>query len=282
MTGPALQVRALGGRDVPAALDLCARHPATNVYVAARIGEFDLDLSRGSVLGYLPDGRLQALCLVAANIVPVECGPAAIEAFAEALHRRRATCSSLFGDAETVLQLWSRLRPSWGEPLEVRARQPLMVLPADRAVTVRPDPRVRRALLAEVDLVGPAAAAMFTEEIGYPPFSDRIGQLGYWSSVRGLIARGHTFVITESGQVVFKADVGSVGVGACQIQGVWVDPQLRGQGLAAPALAAVVELARRAVAPLVTLYVNDYNAPAVAAYRRVGFETVGSFATVLV
>ena len=32
---------------------------------------------------------------------------------------------------------------------------------------------------------------------------------------------------------------------------------------------------------VVSLYVNDYNAPAMALYRSLGFEQVGLFATVL-
>jgi predicted GNAT family acetyltransferase len=62
---------------------------------------------------------------------------------------------------------------------------------------------------------------------------------------------------------------------------VWVEPELRGRGLAAPGMAAVVELTRRQVAPVVSLYVNSFNAPALATYRRVGFEQVGTFATIL-
>jgi predicted GNAT family acetyltransferase len=46
-------------------------------------------------------------------------------------------------------------------------------------------------------------------------------------------------------------------------------------------MAAVVAGALRDIAPTVSLYVNDYNAPAVAAYQRVGFTQVGTFATVL-
>jgi predicted GNAT family acetyltransferase len=65
------------------------------------------------------------------------------------------------------------------------------------------------------------------------------------------------------------------------VQGVWVDPEYRGQGLAAGAMAAVVRDALRRVAPTVSLYVNDYNAPARRVYARCGFVPHGSFATVL-
>ena len=80
---------------------------------------------------------------------------------------------------------------------------------------------------------------------------------------------------------MFKADVGSVALGVAQIQGVWVAPRWRGHGLAVPAMAAVVEQVRAEVAPVVTLYVNDFNASARATYARVGFTEIGSFATVL-
>ena len=120
----------------------------------------------------------------------------------------------------------------------------------------------------------PAAAAMFTEEIGYPPYWG--SGAAYRQAVAGLVARGHTFVRVEDGQVVFKADVGSVGLGVAQIQGVWVAPAWRGQGLAAPAMAAVAEMVMADIAPVATLYVNDFNAPARATYRGVGFTEVGA------
>jgi len=60
-----------------------------------------------------------------------------------------------------------------------------------------------------------------------------------------------------------------------------VPPQLRGRGLAGRGMAAVVAFARHTLAPVVSLYVNDFNTPARAAYRRVGFAEVGTFMSVL-
>ena len=79
--------------------------------------------------------------------------------------------------------------------------------------------------------------------------------------------------------VLFKADLGSVSGSVCQVQGVWLDPELRGRGMAPAAMAAVVTLARTVV-PTVSLYVNDYNHAARATYDRVGFTQVGEFATI--
>ncbi|HEX5495614.1 MAG TPA: GNAT family N-acetyltransferase, partial [Mycobacteriales bacterium] len=65
------------------------------------------------------------------------------------------------------------------------------------------------------------------------------------------------------------------------VQGVWVHPDRRGHGMGTAGTAAVVADALATVAPVASLYVNDYNAPARAAYRRVGFSQVGSFMSVL-
>ena len=62
---------------------------------------------------------------------------------------------------------------------------------------------------------------------------------------------------------------------------LWVNPERRGEGLAAAGMATVVEQARRSIAPVVSLYVNDFNAPARAAYRRAGFTQVDTFMSVL-
>jgi len=272
-------VRALTTADRDQALEVCARDTRTNVFVAARILEGGLATSPGAVLGYAEGPGLQAICWVSANLVPVGCDGPALAAFAITMRRCRRQCSSVFGPSAMVLPLWEALRPTWGEPRALRTHQPVLATAGALPSGAPRDPQVRLARFDEVDLVMPAAAAMFTEEIGYPPYRGS-GQL-YRQGVASLIRQGHTFVRVDDGEVVFKADIGSVALGVAQVQGVWVAPRWRGQGLAAPAMAAVVEQIRAEIAPVVTLYVNDFNTPARATYARVGFTDIGSFATVL-
>lgn len=93
--------------------------------------------------------------------------------------------------------------------------------------------------------------------------------------------RGGRTTTGATGEIIFKAELGAVTSAVAQVQGVWVDPRHRGRGHSEPGMAAVVVAARREVAGIVSLYANAYNARALAAYRRVGFEQVGTFATVL-
>jgi len=81
--------------------------------------------------------------------------------------------------------------------------------------------------------------------------------------------------------VVFKAEVAHATPHAAQVQGVWVAPDRRGEGLAARGVAAVVAACRREIAPVVSLYANIWNEPALRSYRKVGFHQTGTFATVM-
>lgn len=275
-----VSLRLLDERDRVAALALTDADPLANVFVGSRIRAAGLDPWRlgGEVWGFVEDGRLTSLCYAGGNLVPVGAGADALQHFAERGRRQGRRCSSINGPAQMVLPLWEQLEPAWGKARDVRPRQPLMMM---RDVPmVAADPAVRRVLPHEADILLPASIAMSTEEVGVSPTALDGGAL-YRARVRELIAAGRSFARIEDGRVLFKADVGSVTPHACQVQGVWVAPERRGERLSIGGMAAVVRLALKQVAPIVTLYVNDYNAPALATYRRVGFTQVGTFASIL-
>jgi predicted GNAT family acetyltransferase len=273
-------VRVLDDRDLAAARDLLDRDPVANVFVAARLDSVGLDPWRlgAEVWAYPGNGKVEALCYAGANLVPVNADADSCRVFADRARRQGRRCSSIVGPAGQVGTLWSLLEPAWGPARAVRSNQPLMVI--SDTPQVPPDPLVRRVTPSELDILYPACVAMFTEEVGISPFNGDGGAL-YRARVAELIAQGRAFARIENGRVVFKAEVGAATAQACQIQGVWVEPELRGRGISNGGMAAVVMQAQATIAPLVSLYVNDFNAPARAAYRKVGFVEVGAFMSVL-
>ncbi len=275
-------VRLLGRHDLEEALGLCSRDLVANLFVASRLHAARQRGAGGEFWGWYEAGELRSMCWAGANLVPVEATPEAVEVFADRARRQGRQCSSIVGPAEAVLPMWRLLEPSWGPARDVRAAQPLMVI--DGPPLVPPDPLVRATRLEDLPVVTPACVAMFTEEVGYSPVAADGGAL-YGAQVAGLVQSGRSLSRIEDGprgrEVVFKAELGSVIPEGAQVQGVWVNPHHRGRGLAAPGMAAVVQLVRARFAPTVSLYVNDYNVRAVRTYERVGFVRVGTFATVL-
>lgn len=271
-------------------LDLCAAHPVESVLVASQL---DSPLThsnwpgRARVWGFSdhgPDGPLAAACWDGANLMPIGADPWVAREFASRLASGPRRSSSIVGPSEPVIAMWKELSGKWSVPREIRARQLSMI--ADAIPEVAADHRVRATSMTDLDILLPACVAMFTEELGYSP-ADGGGLAAYTDRLVALIATGRSFAwIAESGprgerEVIFKAEIGALANGVAQIQGVWIDPRFRGQGLAAPGMVAVVEAARATLAPTVSLYVNDFNTHAIAAYRRAGFREVGEFATIL-
>ncbi|WP_424109036.1 GNAT family N-acetyltransferase [Rothia mucilaginosa] len=137
----------------------------------------------------------------------------------------------------------------------------------------------RLATSADLGELLPAAAAMFTEEVGFDPIA-RYGD-GYAARLRTLIAGQRSAIVTDvNGRVIFKADAGIVNLDAAQVQGVWLHPDYRGYGLAKPFFAAAAQILQRQY-PHLSLYVNDYNARALAMYRGTGWEQIGQFSTII-
>ncbi|MFI7235121.1 GNAT family N-acetyltransferase [Streptomyces cyaneofuscatus] len=273
--------RVLEPSDLGAALAILESEPVANAFVTSRVQVAGLDPWRlgGEMWGWYADGRLRSLCYAGANLVPICAGPEAVRAFADRARRAGRRCSSIVGPVEPTALLWRLLEPGWGPAREVRANQPLMVTESPSA-DIAPDPLVRRIRKDETDILMPACVAMFTEEVGISPLAGDGGLL-YQARVAELIGAGRSFARIDDGKVVFKAEIGAATTQACQIQGVWVAPEHRGKGLSETGMAAVLRYALADVAPIVSLYVNDYNAPARKAYRRVGFRETGTFMSVL-
>lgn len=273
-------VRQLGESDRATVERFLDQDPYGAAQVTERITARGLSWWRaeGRVLAYGSRRHLESLCWSGAHLTPVLADSRAVSAYADLFAGEERVCSSIVGRADAVLGLWERLAPVWGPAREVRPDQPLLV--ADAPPPVPADPGVRLVRPDEVDVLFPAAVAMYTEEVGVSPVTDDDGR-GYRSRVADLVRARRAYARIVDREVVFKAELAVVTRHTAQVQGVWVAPRWRGRGLAAAAMAAVVRDALRRVAPSVSLYVNGFNEPARRVYARCGFRPAGTFATVL-
>ncbi|MCR6031828.1 GNAT family N-acetyltransferase [Nocardioides sp. zg-579] len=273
-------VRPLGSADLDAFLALTARDPVVNVFADYRARTTNLEPRwlGGEVWGRFDSGELVAACHVGANLVPIGATPDDARAFAERALTRGRTVSTIVGPHEAVEVLWNGVAGSWGRPREARWRQPHLEIAGPPLV--EPDPRVRRTTRPDMAELYPACVAMYTEEVGVSPEQGGGAEL-YRARVTQLMNRGWSFAAFEDGRLVFKAEVACASPYAAQVQGVWVPPDQRGRGLAASGMAAVVEMVRAEIAPVVSLYVNEWNEPARRAYARVGFQETARFSTVM-
>lgn len=257
---------------------LLADAPVDNCFVASRVDAGVLGTAPGELWGYPADAP-RALLHLGTNLVPVHADDEALDAFVADLGRWR-TFVAIVGPAPTALALWRRLADRWGEPYAeprvVRERQLLMACPGRSPV--EPDPRVAEATASIFDSYFTAAVSMYREELEEDPLATN--HAGYRRYVRSLVDGRRAFAVVDDDEVVFKADLGAVSSRVAQVQGVWVHPRLRGQGLSVPTMAAVTN-AIVAGGRTASLYVNDFNTPAVACYRRVGYDVVGELASIL-
>lgn len=258
---------------------LLGADPAAHCFVASRVEAGVLDPGGvGELWGY-PAHSPRALLHVGANLVPVNADATALDAFAADVGRWRSFVA-IVGSISEVFGLWERLAQAWphayGQPRVVRERQLLMTCMTPSRI--EPEPRLARATASDFDSYFAGAAHMYREELDEDPLATN--PVGYRRYVRSLVDEGRAFAIVENGRVIFKADLGAVSRHVAQVQGVWVAPDLRGQGLSVPGMAGVTQ-AILAEGRMASLYVNDFNAPAISCYRRVGYEAVGEMATIL-
>ncbi|SPT52632.1 Predicted acetyltransferase [Actinomyces bovis] len=239
---------------------------------------------------------------------------AELRTLAEHARPRLSRRGSVMGPDVDVQTVWPQLQDAGMRALAERWNQPLLLAPEpvelrtllDQLLRERPNlapvaAALRPAAPGEEEIVLPASVEMFIHEVGYDPLTSGGA---YARHVGELVRMGRSYIVLDDGagqpvppgtpgaQVAFKADLGCLwqrppdwwrgGVG--QVTGVWTRPDLRGRGIAAVALARMVERVRAEHLDgwgQVSLYANAFNTAALGLYDRLGFTRHGTFATVL-
>ena len=246
-------------------LDFCAREPIERVFLEdvarRRLGRFAA-LREG--------GELVAICHLGANIVPSGVGA---EAFGKLAVRSRPRM--LIGDERAVTDLWEAAREELPAVREDRPGQPVYVLEAEPPAS---GTRLRQATLHDLDLLVRTSAAAFLEEVGIDAYA-RDPALFEWRT-RTQIDEGRSWLWEDGGTVLFKAEASAWTDHTVQLQQVWVDPSVRGNGYGKRGLSDLCRLLL-ARTPSVCLFVRPENAPAIALYDSVGMRRVGAYRSLI-
>lgn len=220
--------------------------------------------------------------------------PGAASVLVNRLYDERAhQPSSIYGQASSVMAIWQEFSRHGIRAHEIRAHQPLLALTRDRFAETGAYwedglPPLSVSDLADYPQLLEASIAMFTEEVGYSPVEETVlkgrtilpNAEAYEARVRQLIAEERSYSRIEHGRVVFKAEFAALTPQTGAVQGVWLAPEHRGQGLSAGYMRALCAAGLERTESI-SLYANGYNYPALAAYAKAGFEQVGTFATVM-
>lgn len=246
-------------------LAFCAKNPVERVFLE--------DLARrglGRFLAVSENGSLGALCHFGMNIGPagVGCG----------VFARRALTSNarmIVGAESAVNELWDEISRRFPPPSRDNPGEPVYEL------RERPEPKdsgLRPATVSDLDLLVPPCAAAHEEELGVNPLEH--DPVGFRQRTRIQIVSGRSWLWSENGRILFKAEASAWTPSAIQLQQVWTDPELRGNGYARRALSDLCRLLLEST-PCVCLFVRAENERAIGLYESIGMQQVGLFRSIV-
>jgi predicted GNAT family acetyltransferase len=269
-------LKALEDDDVRSALAFLERDPLVNVYLISRLFE-ERTVAATQMFSIRYNGEIVLIAALSTNIVLAaerefrqDLVETAMGLIADRIVVRMIPVRAIISPAPLVELLWQRLRSRLDPPTVVRMNQPIYAM--NRRLDLPELTEARYATLSDLDALVPACAAMHKEEVGINPLERDAA--GYRERIRELIEKQRSIVLVRDGRIASKCEFSAVTRDAVQLMGVWTAPACRRRGLAELTLReACGHLFRRG--KKVTLFVNDFNLPAISLYESLGFERIG-------
>jgi hypothetical protein len=277
----AISVERLGPQDLVETFAFLDREPVVNVYLIALALRDGLAQQRDEYWAARRDGEIAGIVFLGAAsgaVLPVGDSPDALERLARQACARLVLLPQRFqviGARHAVASCVTVCAGAGFAPRLERAQIYMAVrrgefAPGDRLEGLRP------ARPADFEAVYTSGAELRAEELGDDP---RITDpAGYARRVEDECRDGYTWVWIDEHGLRFRASVSALTGDAAQVSGVYTPPAWRNRGIARRGLAELcARLFERSTA--VCLFVNDFNAPAIAVYRRLGFTAIGDWAS---
>jgi uncharacterized protein len=272
-----VNVERLANRDAAEVLQFLAQRPIHTVTMMSLIHDNGIvsPFNRGTFYGCRDlNGQLEGVALVGHATFTETVSDRALAALAQ-VARECPYTHMIIGEKERVADFWSHYADA-GRRQRLTCREWLYEL--SWPVEVRePVNELRPAAASELDLVMPVQAELAFAESGVNPL--HVDPEGFRRRCLRRIEQGRTWVIVESGELIFKADVISKTPEVIYLEGVWLREESRHTNLGTRFMS---ELLRRLLEDTksVCLLVNETNESAQSFYRKCGFHFRATYETV--
>lgn len=260
-------------------LEFLSRRPIHNVGMIGFIRDNGLvsELNRGTFYACRNrDGELEGVALIGHATLMETKTDRALEAFAD-LARKCSRKHMIMGEQERIETFWAYYSED-AQGMRRACREHLFQLTWPVPVHVGV-PGLRLAMPGDIELLMPIHAQMAFEESGIDPRERDAA--GFRERCARRIEQKRTWVWTDQGRLVFKADVVADTSDVVYLEGLWVAEEMRQSGCG---LRCLSQLSRELLGQTksICVLVNDKNRPAQALYERAGFKRIGLYDTLFV
>jgi uncharacterized protein len=275
LTESGVRLEPISASNERTAVEYLSRSPYVNVFLTYLILHDVVPATRQRIWIATEGGRACG-AIYFGRQVSLACEESALAPIAREARRHRGE-RMIIGERRTVRAFWEIVREWHQPPRLVRDRQLVMVVDRKRLQPCERTVKVRHARSDELQAVVTASAQLIEQELSYDP---RRAGADFTDNVRGMIERKLWWVGVHDDRLCFFCNVGPWCSRTAQLQGIWTPPDVRRRGLGASAFGGICDRLLDTV-PTLSLYVNDFNAAAIALYERTGFEHVANFQTLL-
>ena len=215
--------------------------------------------------------ELEGVALIGHTILFEAFSDRAIQAFATIARRHRST-HLLMGEHNAVERFWNYYSDKQESP---RLVCPILFLERREPFMEEPEvPRLRPATCDDLEHVVHAQAAMALELSGVDPLKK--DPAGFRERYLRRIAKKRVWVLIENDRLVFKTDIIADTPQASYIEGVYVSPEKRGQGLGRRCLIGLSQILM-ARAKAIYLFVENQESRTGSFYLKLGFNVAGHY-----
>ena len=270
-------VEKLTSADEVEALAFLSRRPIHTVTLVSFIRDNGIEspLNRGTFYACRNrQGRIEGVALIGHATLMETTTDRALEAFAD-IAKERGNTHMIMGESDRVDSFWQQYEQG-GQEMRLACRELLFEL--QWPIEVRESlPQLRPATLKDLELVMPVQAQMALEESGVDPLTK--DPEGFRQRCLRRIEQERTWVAVEDGVLLFKAEVMSETDEVAYLEGIWVNPENRGQKIG---LRCMSQLAQTLLVgkKSICLLANEMNTTAHEFYKRAGYKLRGTYDTI--